>query len=311
MSPMTTSSPSSALAVLARGAALSVAAYLRSAAASRVGFTTKTDFHDPVTIHDTAVEAALRTILGRAVPFSLILGEEAGGAVLDPRELPALPAGVAEPSGEEWEAARAALLGFAGRVRWIVDPIDGTANFAAGLPWFNTSIGVELDGRVVAGAVCAPLLFEVFIADEERAWCEGPAGTRPLEARGALEESEAVISSYYPGPRAFARDAEAALDQERRIIAAYQSTRRLGAAALDLAYVAAGRLGAMLGTNFKPWDVAAGIHLVRVTGGRVVNLDLGTGLADGLRPGVLASGRDFEAPTARAIIAEVEASWPR
>ena len=57
------------------------------------------------------------------------------------------------PEGEEWERALRAVADLGERVRWIIDPIDGTANFAAGLPWFNTSIGVELDGRLVAGVV--------------------------------------------------------------------------------------------------------------------------------------------------------------
>lgn len=307
----TPSSPASALAGTARAAALAVAPYLRAAVRTVDSFETKTDFHDPVTVHDTAVEGALRTILATAVPGSRVLGEETGASALDPATASALPAGIGMPTGPEWDAARAALDGFGARVRWIVDPIDGTANFASGLAWFNTSIGCELDGEVVAGVVCAPLLGELFLADDSGAVIEDEEGVRPIDARGPKEESRAVINTYYPGARALLCDPEAALERERRIIGAFQSTRRLGAAALDLAYVAAGRLGAMMGTNFKPWDVAAGIFILRAAGGNALNVDLGTDLPDGLRPGVVASGAGFLAPTARAVMLEVAGSWTR
>lgn len=295
----------SALLSIARIAALGVGEYLRRAARTVEAFETKADFHDPVTAHDRAVEAALRVILGSAVPSSELLGEEGGTAVLGADAPPALPEGIAMPEGEEWDAARRAVEDLGGRVRWIVDPIDGTANFAAGLPWFNTSIGVELDGRMVAGVVNAPLLRELFSADSRRATVETPEGVRLLDARGARDEARAVIVNYYPGTRALADDPAAALDRERRIVSAYQSTRRFGAAALDLAYVAAGWLAAMTGTAFKPWDVAAGLHILRVAGGSILNLDMGTGLPDGLRPGVVASNRGFLAPTAREVLLEV------
>lgn len=291
-----------ALLSIARIAALGVGEYLRRAARTVEAFETKADFHDPVTVHDRTVEAALRFILGRAVPSSRLLGEEGGASLLSAGALPALPEGIPMPAGPQWEEARRAVEGLGERVRWIVDPIDGTANFAAGLPWFNTSIGVELDGSMVAGVVNAPLLRELFSADSRRATVETPEGERPLDARGVQEESRAVIIAYYPGARALAGDPAAALERERRIVSAYQSTRRFGAAALDLAYVAAGWLGAMMGTAFKPWDVAAGIHILEVAGGEVMNLDMGTGLPEGLRPGVVASNRGFFAPTAREVL---------
>ena len=70
-------------------------------------------------------------------------------------------------------------------------------------------------------------------------------------------------------------------------------------------YVAAGWIGAMMGTSFKPWDVAAGLHILSVSGGNVMNLEMGTGLGEGLRPGVVASNRGFLAPSARAVLLEI------
>lgn len=303
---MTTPAPlDSALVCIARTAATHVGDYLRKVARSVDSVETKRDFHDPVTVHDKSVERALHLILGSALPFSRVLGEETGAHVLQPNDLPELPEGIVMPEGEEWERALRAVADLGERVRWIIDPIDGTANFAAGLPWFNTSIGVELDERMVAGVVNAPLLGELFSADSRRAWVETSQGVRELDARGADEESKAVIITYYPGVHALASDPKRAVERERRIASAFQSTRRYGAAALDLAYVAAGWIGAMMGTSFKPWDVAAGLHILSVSGGNVMNLEMGTGLGEGLRPGVVASNRGFLAPSARAVLLEI------
>ena len=309
MTDLVSPAPASALALIAKEAALAVSDYLAGVARTVARVETKVDFHDPVTAHDRLVETALRAILGRAVPGSRVLGEEKGAAVLDAESLPVLPDGVASPDSAQWREAVGVVAEFGARVRWIVDPIDGTANFASGLPWFNTSIGVELDGEIVAGVVRAPLLGETFWADDAVARYEGPNGERILDADGPTAAERAVIVSYYPGPRAIAREPELAAAREARIAAAFQSTRRLGAAALDLAYVAAGWLGAMSGTAFKPWDVAAGLHILRIAGGGALNVDLATELPWGLRPGVVAHGRNFDAPTARAVMREIAATW--
>lgn len=306
MGHMSPDSLATELARMVRAAGLSVAPYLRSVARTVTSFDTKRDFHDPVTAHDRAVEARLRRVLGALVPGSRVLGEETGEHVL--------PGGQARE--DEASADLSALLREDGdarrlgaRLRWIVDPIDGTANFAAGLPYFNTSIAAELDGRVVAGAISVPLTHELFAADLERAWHEGPEGVRDLHADGPSRERDGVLLAYYPGRRALHHDARAAVNQERRLADAYSATRRFGACALDLAHVAAGWAGAMIGTNFRPWDVAAGIHLVCVAGGRVLNLPLSTSLPDGLRPGVVAEGAHLDAATPRAVLREVQARF--
>ena len=88
----------------------------------------------------------------------------------------------------------------------------------------------------------------------------------------------------------------------------YSVVRRPGAAAVDLAMVAAGWIGVAMGFTFKPWDVAAGIHLVKVAGGHVLNLPLATGLPEGLRPAIVASVGTLDAHTARAVLEEVAAA---
>lgn len=297
------------LATMARDAALAVAPYLRSVARGVAEFQTKADVHDPVTEHDRRVESALHDLLARMVPGSRVLGEETGEGVL-PLEPPRLGADFTThflvPTTPEFQGALRRCAGLGDRVRWIVDPIDGTSNFAAGMAYFNTSVAVELDGVVVAGAVSVPMAHEVFVADALTCWLESKEGRRELHADGPAREDASVLISYHPSRSLLVSNPQRALDHEIRLVQAYQAVRRPGAAALDLAQVAAGWCGAMIGTSFKPWDVAAGIHLVRVAGGRVLNLPVGTDLPEGLRPGVVVSARQLDAVTAASVLHEVD-----
>ena len=302
-----------ALALCAQSAAVTVAPYLRSVARTVRTFDTKADVHDPVTVHDKLVEGALQQLLCLFVPGSRVLGEERGEVILPLKNPPSAEflRSFSVPTDPQTIDAARRVMKLGQRVRWIVDPIDGTANFAAGGTYFNTSVAAELDGKVVAGAICVPMLREVFAADSERAWwsTENGSETRELRANGPRREEDAVIVSYYPGLGAWTRHPEQALDHEIRLAKAYQTIRKPGAAALDLARVAAGWLGVFMAARLKPWDVAAGIHLVRVAGGSVVNVDLGTGEPDGLRPAVVASGANLDAVTAKQVLAELEESY--
>ena len=292
-------------ALVARAAALSVAPYLRSVARTVTSFDTKMDSHDPVTVHDRHVEKALHDILAAFAPGSRVLGEEQGEVILPlkPQDGTVLSeAAVLVHSGDT-----RGLREVGARLRWIVDPIDGTANFACGMSYFGTSIAAELDGQVIAGAVSVPMLHEVFVANATRAWHEGPEGHTDLRSRGPRSEAEAVLISYYPTRKLLGSAPLVAAQREYRLVDAYMATRRSGACALDLAHIAAGWLGAMIGTAFKPWDVAAGIHMVRVAGGTVLNLPLYTDLADGYAPGVAASVGSFEAETIEAVLREHQA----
>lgn len=284
----------SELAEISAQAAQSVAGYLRAAARTTPGYSLKSSKHDPVTIHDRHVEQSLQTFLGAAIPGSRILGEEEGEKVLNPHSQPG-------------NAKAVAALGE--RVRWIVDPIDGTANFAAGLTYFGTSIGVELDGRIVAGAISVPCNHEIFVADSREAWHVDARGNKTfLHATGADSEATALLSCYYPKPYFWEKHPEIAMRHEVALQEAYFVHRTLGAGAVDLAMVAAGWVGAAVGMAFKPWDVAAGIHLVRVAGGSVLNLDYHTDLPDGLRPVVVAAGSGFTPETAQQVIREALAA---
>lgn len=292
-------------ALVARAAALSVAPYLRSVARTVTSFDTKMDSHDPVTVHDRHVEGVLHEILGFFAPGSRVLGEEQGEVTLSLAPRGTVLSDEAAALAQLGEASAVSKLGE--RLRWIVDPIDGTANFACGMVYFGTSIAAELDGQVIAGAVSVPMLHEVFVANATRAWYEGPDGIVDLHSLGPRSEAEAVLISYYPTRKLLHTDPLVAAERERKLVEAHMATRRSGACALDLAHIAAGWLGAMIGTAFKPWDVAAGIHMVRVAGGTVLNLPLRTDCADGYAPGIAASVGSFDAVTIEAVLREEQA----
>ena len=189
------------LATLAGAAATAVAPYLRSVARTVTSFETKVDVHDPVTLHDRRVEGALHALLARMVPGSRVLGEETGEHVL-PLEPPKLTGEFTEhflvPTSPEVQGALRRCAPLRNRVRWIIDPIDGTANFAAGMSYFNTSVAAEVDGTVVAGAVSVPMSHELFVGDRDRCWVEGPRPAHHLPSR--LGRAEAGPAAR-PRPR--------------------------------------------------------------------------------------------------------------
>lgn len=287
------------LAEFAAQGALSVAGYLRAATRTIPPYDTKRDLHDPVTAHDRAAESSLHRFFSAAIPGSRVLGEELGEQVL--------PAGIdlgrAEPLGQ-------GVRYLGERVRWIIDPIDGTANFASGSTYFGTSVAAELDGNVVAGAVSIPFSEELFVADLNDAWHVDRHGQKtPLRSSGPTRESQAVLLSYYPGILVWNQTPERAARHQRELLSSYMAVRRPGAGALDLAMVAAGWAGGALGTSFGPWDVAAGIHLVKVAGGNVINLPMRSALPEGLRPAVLATVGTLSAPTAEKILYEANQEY--
>ena len=155
------------------------------------------------------------------------------------------------------------------RHRWIVDPLDGTINFLHGIPHFAISIGLERDGEIVAGVVYEPTRDELY-------WAEKGAGAylndRRLRVSARRQLGEAMI-----GTGMARRDRDPVLYSAilASILAATSGVRRFGAAALDLAYVASGRLDGFWEFGLSPWDIAAGMLLVREAGGYVSDLSGG------------------------------------
>ena len=151
--------------------------------------------------------------------------------------------------------------------RWIVDPLDGTTNFLHGIPHFAISIGLERDGEIVAGIVYEP-------TRDERFWAEKGIGAyvndRRLRVSARRQLGDAVIGTGIPFRGR--GDHPTYIATLARIMEATSGVRRLGAAALDLAYVAAGRYDGFWEFGLAPWDVAAGLLLVREAGGFVSDL---------------------------------------
>jgi len=148
--------------------------------------------------------------------------------------------------------------------RWIVDPLDGTTNFLHGLPQFAISIGVERDGEIIAGVVYNPISDEMF-------WAEKGAGAycneHRLRVAARKDLRETVIATGIPFHGR--GDHMRFLKELGIVMREVAGVRRFGAASLDLAFVAAGRFDGFWETDLQPWDIAAGIILVREAGGIV------------------------------------------
>ncbi len=184
----------------------------------------------------------------------------------------------AERAGDAILAEEGSRSDVAGaRWRWIVDPLDGTVNFAHGYPRFCVSIGVERDGAREVGVVYDPLLDELFAAARG---CGATCNGRPLRVSAEPELGRALLAT------GFAYDAEQTahnLGHFGAFVRAARGVRRDGSAALDLCYVAGGRLDGYWELGLNPWDVAAGALLVSEAGGRVSDLGGGPLPASGRR----------------------------
>jgi myo-inositol-1(or 4)-monophosphatase len=152
--------------------------------------------------------------------------------------------------------------------RWIIDPLDGTTNYAHGFPWFCVSIGLESAGELVAGVIYNPMHDELFTATKGvGAFLNGQR--LHVSSRSPLQNT--LLGTGFPYD--CASDPANNFDNFITFQKAARGIRRAGAAALDLAYVAAGRLDGFWELKLKPWDVAAGVLLVREAGGTVTTFD--------------------------------------
>lgn len=151
---------------------------------------------------------------------------------------------------------------------WIIDPLDGTTNFLHGFPQFAVSIALQVKGRLEHGVIYDPVADELFTASRG----EGVAvNNRKLRVSKQKSLSGALLGTGFPYRND--QDLDIYLDTFRQFIGKTAGIRRPGAAALDLAYVAAGRLDGFWEMGLQPWDMAAGALMVREAGGLVGNLD--------------------------------------
>jgi myo-inositol-1(or 4)-monophosphatase len=188
------------------------------------------------TVIDVEIERLVRDHLGKETPDVPVLGEEEGGAALE------------------------------SEVVWLLDPIDGTANYADGSPLCSISLALVRDGRPVLGIVAAPLLGERFAAIEGAgAFCDG---RRINVAPAEFGDSLVALSDFAFGHKHRATNSlRFAVIEE--LVARSMRLRLHGSVALDLAWLAAGRMSATVALSNRAWDVSAGVLLVREAGGEV------------------------------------------
>lgn len=203
----------------------------------------KTTPTDPVTVVDTEAERLLRDRLAQLRLGDPILGEEGGG-----------PAGAgASP---------------AGAVTWVLDPIDGTVNFVYGIPAYAVSVGAQIDGVSVAGAVADVVGGRVYSAATGLgAHVSDERGTEPLRCAAVDDLSMALLGTGFGYSRR-RRVSQAALVAQ--LLPVVRDVRRIGSAALDLCMVAAGRLDAFYEHGLQVWDRAAGALIAAEAGARVL-----------------------------------------
>jgi myo-inositol-1(or 4)-monophosphatase len=154
------------------------------------------------------------------------------------------------------------------RFTWVFDPVDGTTNYAHGLPIFCSAASLEIDGRPVVGAVYDPSRRELFTAQRGRgAWLNGA----PLQVSHARTLIDSLLCTGFP--YSVQQDAGPLVALFAEFLKRARAVRRLGSAAIDLCYVAAGRLDGFWEAKLNPWDVSAGALLVEEAGGTVTGLD--------------------------------------
>ncbi len=182
--------------------------------------------------------------------------------------------------------------------RFIVDPLDGTTNFLHGIPLFAISLGLEHDGRLVAGVIFNPVLTELYVAERGSG---AFLNDRRLRVSARRDFADAVIATGMPSIARAGHDHDVFLAELAGLTGKTAGIRRCGSAALDLAWLAAGRYDGYWQRGLSPWDMAAGIVILREAGGVVTDAD---GASDGpLTAGSIVAGNDRIQPALLASIA--------
>ncbi len=199
----------------------------------------KSNKHDLVTEYDDKTEKLIIESIQSVFPDHIFLGEESGHTGSDPQA-----------------------------IKWIIDPIDGTVNFARNIPVFCISIAATFQNEVLAGVVYDPIKEEMFVAEKNQgAFLNG----EPLKVSETTLLSDALIATGFPYN--LSENPGGCIEHLVKFLKLGLPLRRLGSAALDLAYIAAGRYDGFFEISLKPWDFAAGLLLVEEAGGKLTDYE--------------------------------------
>lgn len=196
--------------------------------------------HNPFTDVDVAADKMLKQVCSQLIPGSGFINEELGSQDID------------------------------SEYRWIIDPIDGTVNFMHGIPHFCISVGLQHNKQTVMGHIYQPISDEMFVAMRGKGATLNGAPIH-CSKRTSLETSIVATGFPYGSPDWM----DDFLGSVYKVIKKVQGFRRMGSAALDLAFVASGRLDAFFEYHLNPWDVAAGALMVEEAGGKVTDFRSG------------------------------------
>ncbi len=226
------------ITLVAKEAALIAGKILSDGFGSSFEITNKEGKNNLVTEYDYLAEKAIIDYIKNSFPDHQFLAEESGDT------------------------------GITGNYLWVIDPLDGTVNFAHSVPIFSVSIACLYDGELITGVVYQPMQNELFIAEKGK-------GAYLNDRKISISNTNDFFSSYLVTgfPYNISENPDNCLKHFVDIIQNGIPVRRLGSAALDLAYVAAGRFDAFWEISLNPWDVAAGMLLVQEAGGKVTQYD--------------------------------------
>lgn len=254
----------SELLTVAIQAALHAGHILKAGFGTAYEISSKEGRHNLVTTYDKRAESIISKILMERFPTHGFLGEESGH----------------QKSGD---------------VLWIVDPLDGTVNFARNIPLFSVSIAAAVEGQVIAGVVYQPMTEELF-------WAEKGKGSYLNGTKISVSKQEKLYDAFLATgfPYHVQDNPLSCIETFSRLTGLGIPIRRLGSAAVDLSYVAAGRFDGYWEVSLESWDLAAGLLLVQEAGGRVSRYD--GSLCDPLKTGpVLATNGHLHAELQKAV----------
>ncbi|HSX13722.1 MAG TPA: inositol monophosphatase family protein [Chlamydiales bacterium] len=224
--------------LIAIDAALQAGEILRQGYGTSFSITQKEGRHNLVTEYDHLAEKSILSFISKYVPNSHFLAEESGST------------------------------GIATDMLWIIDPLDGTVNFAHQIPVFSVSIALERKDELFCGVIYQPITHELFVAEKNKgAYLNGKA----LQVTKTSQLSDAILSVGFPYN--LHENPHHCIEHFVDILRLGIPIRRLGSAAIDIAYTAAGRFDGFFEVGLSPWDCAAGILLIEEAGGKVSSWD--------------------------------------